>query len=197
MRKKVYAFYKSVLTVDQNEQFAQSHLWKASWERAGWDCVMLNQTHLGSPALPALMHKIVAFPYKDQFRFLRWSGLWSAGGGWITDYDVVNLGFTPAMAEEIEKSVDLTVNTGGPAWITYATPGACQEALKTFIETPLVSKKDAEKVLPEAKILGVKKDPFKKIGELVHVTGDDKSDKMREILINHFEPKKDPSPIRK
>jgi len=115
----------------------------------------------------------------------------------MTDYDVVNLGFTPAMAEEIEKSVDLAVNTGAPSWIIYATPEACQESLKTFLEAPLVSKKDAEKVLPEAKILGVKKDPFKKIKELVHVTGDDKSDKMREILVNHFEPKKEANPIRK
>lgn len=185
------------MSVDQDEQFAQAHLWKASWERAGWDCVMLNQTHLGSPALPAIMHKIAAFPYKDQFRFLRWSGLWNAGGGWMTDYDVANLGFTPEMAEEIEKSVDLAVNTGGPSWITYATQEACQEALKTFLEKPLVAKKDPEKIFSEAKILGVKKDPFKKRENLVHVTGDDKSGKMREILVNHFEPKKEIQPIRK
>jgi len=35
----------------QVEQFACANWWKTSWEKNGWDCVMLNKSHVGASNL--------------------------------------------------------------------------------------------------------------------------------------------------
>ena len=210
MRKKVYSFYKPVLSIPQNEEFTRAGLWKASWERAGWECVMLNQSHAASsPFLPHIINKMLVAArnrvglsegaaVKLQARFARWGALFGVGGGWMTDYYVINLGFTPAMAEEIEKETDIAVNTEGPAWIFFASHKEAFEACKDFAERDLFKNAKSTTPEPEAKILQIKKNFFKGVKELLHVSGENRSENMRDLLCQHYginlapEPKEKP-----
>jgi hypothetical protein len=198
MRKRIYAFYKPTLLDDQNEHFAQANIWKSSWEHAGWECVMLNQSH-ASHYFSFIMGKILAHARNHPIapgtvgahliaRFGRWSALLGVNGGWMSDYDVVNLGFTPEMADKIEQQTTLAVNAGSPAWIFYTTPSECLEACKDFVERDMFKKSKPEQAETEAKILGVKKDFFKGIKTLVHVTGEDKSQKMKDLFVKYIRP---------
>ena len=198
MRKRIYGYYKPILQVDQTEQFTQANLWKASWERMGWECVMLNQSHASaSPYLSVILNKLFSaarsrvgmsevIATKLQARFGRWCALFGAGGGWMSDYDVVNLGFTPAMAEEIERNTDIAVNTDGPAWIIFSSHKETSEACKDFAERDLFKKDNSIEPEPEAKILKIKKNFFKDIEELAHVFGENKSGQMRDLLVRHY-----------
>lgn len=70
----------------------------------------------------------------------------------MSDYDVVNKGFNPEMAEEHEKDGTLHINDNEPAYVFYATQEHCANAIKKFIQHPLI---EGDSVLPEAHILGV------------------------------------------
>ena len=65
-------------------------------------------------------------------RFTRWCALHAAGGGWMSDYDAFNLGFTPDKADEIEQKQSLYV-CGEPAYLFYATRDMCSAAIMKFI----------------------------------------------------------------
>jgi len=203
MRKKVYAFYRSILTVPQAEEFAQANLWKKSWELHGWECVMLNTSHVSiSPWANAIMSRIMGLRQfnagidnevleKMIARFVRWGGLHVGNGGWLTDYDVLNLGFTPAMAEEIEKEADIAVPKDGPAWIVYANAQAVAGALRDFTFGEMFVPPDWVKTLPECEILKIEKDFFTDL-PLVHVgktvDGEAKSDAMARIFSDFMKP---------
>jgi hypothetical protein len=200
MRKKIYAYYKPILLLDQDEQFAQANVWKASWERAGWECVMLNPSHAAmSPQASMLQGKVAsisrttpglsdAIGVKLQVKFARWGALFGVGGGWMSDYDVVNLGFTPEMAEEIEKEADIAVNTLSSAWIIFATHREAYEACKDFLERPLFKTETPSEPKTEAEILGIQKNFFENISTLAHVRGDNKSVEMRRIFNEYINP---------
>jgi hypothetical protein len=201
MRKKVYAFYKPTLSINQNEEFACANIWKASWENAGWECVMLNQSHAsGSSHYPLILGKFLWLiragvgiseetATRLQSRFGRWGILTSVGGGWMTDYDVLNLGFTPAMADKIEAETGLAINKEGPAWIIYATAQESYNACKDFVEKNLFKKKKPTETETESKILGIKKDFFKGSKKLIHVSDENKSEKMKELFTKYLQPK--------
>jgi hypothetical protein len=65
-------------------------------------------------------------------RFTRWCALHAAGGGWMSDYDAFNLGFTTEKADEIEQKQSLYV-CGEPAYLFYATRDMCSAAIMKFI----------------------------------------------------------------
>lgn len=202
MRKKIYAYYKPILLINQDEQFAQANVWKTSWERAGWECSMLNSSHAAACPFFSVIHgKIAAHSRitpglgleigeKVQSRFARWGALFGVGGGWMSDYDVVNLGFTPAMADEIEKQTDIAMNTGDEAWVFYATHRESYVACKDYVERNLFKKRDPSKLEPESKVLGIKKNFFKGNETLIHVTGENKSLQMQKLFWDHVNPGK-------
>jgi len=203
MRKKVYAFYRSILSIPQEEEFAQANLWKKSWELHGWECVMLNTSHVSiSPWANSIMARIMGL---RQFnpgitnevlermiaRFVRWGGLHVGNGGWVTDYDVLNLGFTPAMAEEIEKEADIAVPKGEKAWIIYANPAAAIAACRDFTFGEMFVPPDWTSTLDECDILKINKDYFTDV-PLLHVNnpldGEKKSEAMTRIFSNFLQP---------
>ena len=106
----------------------------------------------------------------------------------MTDYDVVNLGFTPEMAAAIEVEADIAINTDGKAWIFYATHRESFEACKDFVNRGLFKKKEPSQPEPEAKILGIKKNFFKGIKTLIHVTGENKATQMRKLFGEYVNP---------
>jgi hypothetical protein len=148
----------------QENEFACANYWKQSWSDHKWNPVMLNNSHaqasnlygklqqklvtmmLGLPSeLTTKSHHIAA-------RFTRWCALHAAGGGWMSDYDVVNLGLTPSEANKLIGSETLNANKGS-AHLIYATKEHAEHAIKKFIATELI--KNGE-VASEAAILGIK-----------------------------------------
>ncbi len=202
MRKKIFAFYRPILSVPQEEEFAQANLWKKSWELHGWECTMLNASHVSiSPWASSILSRIMnlrafnpGIPSEvlDRMiaRFIRWTGF-HLGMSWMTDYDVLNLGFTPAMAEEIEKNTDVAVPKGEKAWVAYATPVEATEACKTFIFGEMFVPPLWDDTLSEADILKIKKDYFKDL-PLKHVTqtlpNEPKSVAMAKLLNQYLNP---------
>ena len=71
----------------------------------------------------------------------------------MSDYDVVNKGFKPEIADKYEADGTLHINAADPAYVFYATQEHCANAIKKFIQEPLI---EGEEVLPEAHVLGVK-----------------------------------------
>jgi len=142
----IYAFYQSIPTADQPEEFACANWWKTSWTANGWNPVMLNRSHAqGSSMYNKLQQKLaqelnkhqglVARAAWFQSRFTRWCALHAAGGGWMSDYDVLNLDLTPQIAKETAKKT-LLLNEG-PAYLFYASPEHCLGALRKFISEDL------------------------------------------------------------
>lgn len=145
MKKRIYAYYESLQAMPQNEEFACANVWKATWEKQGWECVMLNKTHArNSPQYQKLMTKLVRlspmlppeisnfFP-KIVARYARWCALFAANGGWMSDYDVANIAFTPNLAEEQEKQGTLRLVSGEPAYLFYATKDHCSAAINKIL----------------------------------------------------------------
>jgi hypothetical protein len=164
--KKVYGYYESIALANQADEFACANYWKQSWNNNGWECIMLNRSHAsGSPLYNKLQQKLIAetrgmpsdltvrFHWITS-RFVRWCALHASGGGWMTDYDVVNKSFKPEIAENQEKDGTLCVNTKSPAYIFYATQDHCSNAIKKFIQEPLIVD---GKIIEEANVLNVQK----------------------------------------
>jgi hypothetical protein len=144
---KVYAFYQSIPTADQPEEFACANWWKTSWAANGWDPVMLNRSHAqGSTLYNKMQQKLARSGIGQQWlqstiawfhaRFSRWCALHAAGGGWMSDYDVLNIGLTPEMAKQHAEKT-LLINSG-PAYLFYATKDHCANAIKKFLIEDLI-----------------------------------------------------------
>jgi hypothetical protein len=163
--KKIYAYYESIPLSNQAEEFNCANAWKHSWTENSWSPIMLNRTHAqGSPLYIKLQAKLVkqalgiSMELRSQIqwistRFARWCALHAAGGGWMSDYDVVNLGFKTEQAAEYEKDATLQINEVVPAYVFYATQDHCANAIKKFIQDDLIQD---NAVLPEAHILGIR-----------------------------------------
>ena len=204
MKKKVFAFYKPALGGQQSEEMACANLWKTSWERQGWECVMLNQSHaVINPFHTPLMRKFLAFaqhnPGNGEYlntkytgRFSRWCAM-AASGGWMTDYDVLNLGFTPEMADELEQKNDLWMNRNGHAWIFYTTAPVAVHVAKHFVEGEIFKRPNYDSCNFECDLLEIDEDPFSGNEKLFHAKaepGKPKSAAMAEkFFYFHQEPK--------
>jgi len=144
--KTIYAYYQSLVLVDQSQEFAKANLWKESWTRAGWNPVMLNSSHAQiSPARTKLVTRLMQeMPSLDpsisrdavHLRFARLCALHAAGGGWLADYDVLNLGFTPKNAEEYEKNSFAIA--GKPAHLIFISNEIANAAMQKLLNTNLV-----------------------------------------------------------
>ena len=97
MTETVYCYYVPVLP-NQEEEIA---VWKASWERYGWRTEVLNHSAVEEyPGLADLERRFCLLPTVNPKAFemacyLRWLALAMVGGGLLTDYDCLNMGFTP------------------------------------------------------------------------------------------------------
>jgi hypothetical protein len=147
--KRIYAYYESLQAYPQNEEFACSNAWKTSWEKNGWECVMLNDSHAkNSNFYFKLTKKLVDLAgklgpssgdpiSKISARYRRWCALHAAGGGWMSDYDVVNINFPASIAGDHEKDATILVVSGEPSYLFYATQQHCSAAITKFLAEPL------------------------------------------------------------
>jgi hypothetical protein len=146
--KNIYAYYESLQANNQAVEFSKANLWKNSWTRAGWNPVMLNSSHAQiSPHRIKLQKKLLqTYPLLEkiknesveliQLRFNRLCAIHAAGGGWISDYDVLNYGFTPSIANGYEANS--FVLSGNPACVMYLSKEICNAALQRILNEDLI-----------------------------------------------------------
>jgi hypothetical protein len=181
MKPKIYAYYESIQSLPQDEQFACANWWKTSWENNGWDCVMLNRSHAQSSNMnQKLMAKLMKMSfdlpmdYQHVFtqitaRYSRWSALHAAGGGWMSDYDVVNINFTTRDAVRFEST--LNIIAGEPCYLFFATREHCAAVINKFIHEDFFVD---NKLRFESEILGVESKLSDMLNQVRHIEKSDK-----------------------
>jgi len=144
MKPKIYSYYESIPTRRQEEEFSRANAWKESWTKHGWEPIMLNNSHAkGSPLFQKLVAKMLRVAPElsaaDQnnfqriiIRFVKWCALHAAGGGWMSEYDVINFGFTKSDAENFEKK-SLVLIGDKKSFLFYANADMCRSCISTFI----------------------------------------------------------------
>lgn len=193
--KKIYAYYQSLPSANEQEEKSCANWWKYSWQKNGWEPSMLNRTHAQSSNLynklqQKLMNVAVAIPPELMHwvgwinaRFVRWAALHAAGGGWMSDYDVVNLRFSDEVAQ-LREDDGRTYIVGGPAYLFYATKQQCEDAIKAFISEPLIMSVGTESVVRnEYSIINEESDKAGIISHVFHAKGaiERRSEAMKEL----------------
>ena len=95
----VYTHHVEVPGLDNQLELIE--LWKESWAKHGWHPVVLNPWRMLSfSRVMRLLEKVrrlptVNAPEYEEACYVRWALVEDAGGGVMTDYDVINQGWTP------------------------------------------------------------------------------------------------------
>jgi hypothetical protein len=193
MKKTIYSYYESLQARNQAEEFECANIWKATWEAAGWNTVMLNTSHAKiSPLYQKLMGKLLTFSAalpselqnifpEIQVKFSRWCALHAAGGGWMSDYDVVNKSFTCADADEIEKTNSIYIFNREKCCLFYANSDLAMGSVMRFISEDL---HEGSLLKKEADILGFTKETNQIGDKVIHVgkkNSEKKSENMKKI----------------
>lgn len=104
-------------------------------------------------------------------RFIRWCALHASGGGWMSDYDVLNIGFTPEAAN-INKTVVLSSKK---PHLFYTSPEYAQYVINKFLSEDLVNENG---IRSESDILGIEPVEFDSVIHAVHSKESPKSSSM-------------------
>ena len=146
--KTIFTYFHQLSNTNQYLELQKIDLWTKSWEKAGWKTAVLNQGHarcsgyitkiyrLISEAIPNIQDRNPAIEDLFRARLERLCGLHAAGGGWLSDYDVVNTGFTPQMAEECEKNS--FVLSGNPAYLIRISNEIINAAISRILNSNLI-----------------------------------------------------------
>lgn len=119
-------------------------------------------------------------------RFVRWAALHASGGGWMSDYDVLNAGFTPEAARKHTGTISIS---DGPAFLFYVTPEHAMNVINKFIAEDLA---DGKNIKNECSVLNVQPTSFDLIVHAKSGEGKKRSEVMTKIWSNLFsELKKD------
>lgn len=124
---KVFTFFSEVQGKEAEEEAALIALWRKSWERRGWEPVVLDQSAVPNTAenrrrirhfrgLPSRNKRNL-----DLWCYLRWLAVAEQGGGFMCDYDVMNYAFEP------RKPGPLTTYD---RWIPCLVSGSREEFLR-------------------------------------------------------------------
>lgn len=99
---KVFTYYMPVPGLWSDEsQKSLLDVWARSWRKQGWDPIVLTEDHAKThPSYPTFKDRFWSLPteYGHDYEgacFMRWLAVAQAGGGMMTDYDVINYGFKP------------------------------------------------------------------------------------------------------
>lgn len=115
---KIYTYYDEVL----ENQIEIIEIWKESWIKNGWDPIVLDRKSINcsDEQINYLENLPSVNPKKYEMAcFLRWNAMSNIGGGWMCDYDVINLGFTP---EDSKKYESISILQGHVPCLVYGTP---------------------------------------------------------------------------
>ncbi len=104
---KVFTFYSPVEGKREVEELLLIDLWKKSWSAMGWEPIVLGYEALDfNDDLKALVRKFKKLPSinkhnLDYWCYLRWVAVFQQGGGFMSDYDVINYSFVPRPEGEL------------------------------------------------------------------------------------------------
>lgn len=96
---KIYTYHEFVPEIPHGHKLLD--LWKSSWEKAGWDPIVLDRSHAEQhPNYSEYIEKYKALPSinppgYELACYLRWLAMAVVGGGWMSDSDVIPYGFKP------------------------------------------------------------------------------------------------------
>jgi hypothetical protein len=184
---KIFGYYQSIGTGDQPEEFACANLWKTSWTHFGWEPVMLNRSHAQvSLKYNKMLQKLVgdlrhSEDLRPRFdwivaRFIRWCALHASGGGWMSDYDVLNTGFTTESAKKHTGTLSISA---GPAYLFYVTPEHALNVINKFLSEDITNGK---LVYNECDILNTQPSSFEGVLHIKTSDGKKRSQLMQEQL---------------
>ncbi len=102
MAANVFTYYEPVPSLwSEDSQRKLIDVWARSWRKAGWNPrVLTEQDARKHPRYAEFKRKFWSLPteYGHDYEgacFLRWAAASAAGGGMLTDYDVINYHFAP------------------------------------------------------------------------------------------------------
>jgi hypothetical protein len=98
---RIYTFFRAVPALDPAAEWRLVELWAAAWRRQGWQPVVLTADDVRwTPATCEMMDRLRLLPSVNPREYqsavwARWLAVAQAGGGWMSDYDVIPYDFTP------------------------------------------------------------------------------------------------------
>lgn len=100
----VHTYYEPVRGIDAECQMKEIAIWEQSWRRLGWKTRVLGRDDV--QIAPAELERLRRLPSVnpegyDLACYLRWFAMRALGGGFLVDYDVVNLRARPGIHEAI------------------------------------------------------------------------------------------------
>lgn len=124
----IYTYYDDIL----EGQHEIIELWKDSWMRNGWNPIVLDYSHAACTDME--LEYLGALPSVNPKRyemacFLRWKAMSNIGGGWMCDYDVANLGFSP---EDSKKYESMSILQGHVPCLVYGSSEAYYNMFEIF-----------------------------------------------------------------
>jgi len=124
---KVFTFFSDVPGKEAEQERALIDLWRESWSSQGWEPVVLDEHSV--PDTPENRKRLAHFrklPSRnkqnlDLWCYLRWLTVAEQGGGFMSDYDVINYSFAPREPGEL---------TTYDRWIPCLVSGVRDEFLR-------------------------------------------------------------------
>ena len=125
----IYTFYEEIESINKEEQSEMIDIWKKSWIKFGWNPIVLSKSDVNiSQNQYDLISNLptVNNPIYEISCYLRWNAMSNVGGGWMSDYDVINCGFTP---EDSLKYESISILQGHVPCLVY---GSSEDYYKIF-----------------------------------------------------------------
>lgn len=131
MQHKVYTYYEKVAHKDDSEQLQMIHHWRTSWAKRGWYPVVLHREDAERhPFFKEFANSVLRLPTVNSVDYEmacyhRWLAVAAAGGGYMSDYDVINYSYqarTPPSDLTIHE-VNVAYQTATPAVVSGSAYG--------------------------------------------------------------------------
>jgi len=138
---KIYTYYDYLPGFRDDRALVQE--WKRTWTNHGWEPIVLTkEVAMKHPQYSQLISKFEALPTVNPKEYemscyLRYFAMSYVGGGWMTDYDIVNLRFYPDEYLPVPK-VFTTFQGYNPA-LSFGTQQEFDRILKLMSEYKLKS----------------------------------------------------------
>lgn len=97
----MFTYFSPVVGIDSGDAVKLLDLWSQRWTAQGWSTVVLNEDDARAHPMFAIFDAAISAlpsinpPGYDRACFLRWLAMAQAGGGFMSDYDVMPIGFKP------------------------------------------------------------------------------------------------------
>ena len=156
VRSKVFTYRRRITGIDEREIDAQLAVWANGWRSVGWNPIVLTPRDAEEhPQYMEYMARVACFPAignaeQNSAKWERWLALDGAGGGLLTEFDVLpSTGFKP---DSLAAGKGFRLLSGNAQTVRLATSDA--DGVKQFLAATLayVPAND-DKSVTDAKII--------------------------------------------